>query len=65
MFVEVSKRNYLNRIATLSWDQQLTITFEVFILTIYSYLCCQRLSPLKLWVRVPLMARCTRYNIMY
>ena len=30
---------------------------------IYFYLCNQFLSPQKLWVRVPFMARCTRYNI--
>ena len=27
---------------------------------IYNYLCNQCLSPPRLWVRVPLMARCTR-----
>jgi len=27
---------------------------------IYNYLCNQCLSPLKLWVQIPLMARCTR-----
>jgi len=32
---------------------------------IYNYLCNQCLSPLKLWVWIPLMARCTRYNIMW
>jgi len=32
---------------------------------IYNYLCTQCLSPLKLWVRIPLMARCIRYNIIY
>jgi hypothetical protein len=32
---------------------------------IYSYLCNQCLLPLTLWVRIPLMARCTRYNIMW
>jgi len=31
---------------------------------IRNYLCNQCLSPLKLWVRIPLVARCTRYNIM-
>jgi len=31
---------------------------------ISNYLCNQCLSPLKLWVRTPFMARCTRYNIM-
>jgi hypothetical protein len=30
----------------------------------YVYLCNQFLSPLKLWVRISLMARCTRYNVM-
>jgi hypothetical protein len=24
-----------------------------------------RLSPLKLWIQIPLMVRCTRYNIMW
>ena len=32
---------------------------------IYNYLCNQCLSPLKLWVRIPFMERCTRYNIMW
>ena len=31
---------------------------------IYNYLCNQYLSPLTLWVRIPLMTRYTRYNIM-
>ena len=32
---------------------------------IYNYLCDQCLPPLKLWVRTPFKARCTRYNIMW
>jgi hypothetical protein len=32
---------------------------------IYNYLCNQCLSPLKLWAPIPLVARCTRYNIMW
>jgi hypothetical protein len=33
---------------------------------IYNYhLYNQCLSPLKLWVRTPFMARCTRYNVMW
>ena len=32
---------------------------------IYSYLCNQYLSPLKLWVRTPFMARCSQCNIMW
>jgi len=32
---------------------------------IYNYLCNQCLSPLKLWVRIPFMERCTRCNIMW
>jgi len=31
---------------------------------IYNYLCNQCLSPLKLWVQIPFMAMCTRYNII-
>ena len=40
---------------------------EVIIITkwIMNYLCNQCLSPLKLWVCIVLMARCTRYNIMW
>ena len=30
----------------------------------YNYLCNQCLSPIKLEVRTPFMARCTRDNIM-
>jgi len=29
------------------------------------YLCNQCLSPLKLWVGIPLMGMCTKYNIMW
>ena len=32
---------------------------------IYDYLCHQCLSPLTLWARIPFMAKCTRYNIMW
>jgi hypothetical protein len=32
---------------------------------IYSYMCKQCLSPLKLWVWIPLMTKYTRYNIMW
>ena len=32
---------------------------------IYNYLCNQCLSPLKLWVRTPYIARFTKYNIMW
>ena len=31
----------------------------------YNYLCNQCLSPLKLWVWTPFMARCTWYRIMW
>jgi hypothetical protein len=32
---------------------------------IWNYLSNQCISLLKLWVRIPLIARCTRYNIMW
>jgi len=32
---------------------------------IYNYLCNQCWSPLKLWILIPLMVRCTRYNIIW
>jgi hypothetical protein len=31
----------------------------------FHYLCNQCLSPLKLWDRIPLMVRCTWYNIVW
>jgi hypothetical protein len=46
--------NYLSE-TSWSWS------YDIWI---YSYLCNQSISPLKLCVRIPLMARCTRYNIM-
>ena len=32
---------------------------------IYNYLCNQCLTPPNVLVRIPLMAKCTRYNIMW
>ena len=32
---------------------------------IYNYICNHYISQLKLGVRIPLMSRCTRYNIMW
>jgi hypothetical protein len=32
---------------------------------IYNYLCNQYLSPVTLWIWIPLMAICTRYNILW
>jgi len=32
---------------------------------IYNHLWIQCLSPLKLWVQIPLKAMCIRYNIMW
>ena len=32
---------------------------------IYNYLCNHFISPLKFWVRIQLMARCIRYNIIW
>ena len=31
----------------------------------YNYLCNRWISSLTLWIRIPLMTRCTRYNIMW
>jgi hypothetical protein len=41
---------------------QIIILYFDFVLWIYNYLWNHCLSLLKLWVRIPLMARCTRYN---
>jgi len=32
---------------------------------IHNYLCNQCLSPPTLWVRIPPLARCTQYNIIW
>ena len=32
---------------------------------IYNYLCNQYISPLTFWARIPFMARCTSYNIIW
>ena len=37
---------------------------SILLIKICSYLCNQRISQLKLWVWIPLMTRCTQYNIM-
>ena len=45
-----------------------SVTLEkgwVNLTSIYNYMCNQCLSPLKLWGRIPLMARCTQYIIMW
>ena len=53
---------------TQSGETQVCKVF-LFILYIHIYYPiigdCQCLSALKLWVRTPFMARCTRYNITY
>jgi hypothetical protein len=48
--------DYLNKRPSWAWSYGSWI---------YNYMCNQCLSPLKLWVRTPFMARCTRYNIMW
>ena len=42
----------------------LSIRFSLKVI-IYSYLCNQFLSPLKVWVWIPLMPRWMRYNFMW
>ena len=32
---------------------------------IYNYICNECPSPLTLWVRIPLLTRCTRYSVMW
>jgi hypothetical protein len=39
------------------------ISVSQFVL--YNYLCNQNISPLTLWVRIPLMTNCTTYYIMW
>jgi hypothetical protein len=44
------------------WKESLPWSYGCWI---YNYLCNQCLWPLKLWVRIPFMSKCTRYNIMW
>jgi hypothetical protein len=55
----------------IQWDRSKHVQFTEgpswscsYVCWIYNDLCNQWLPPLWLWVRTPLMARCTRYNIM-
>ena len=64
----------LKPVLTLASSKSICLvqTFSVFVTDssliigswIYSYMCKQCLSPLRLWIRTLFMARCTRYNIM-
>jgi hypothetical protein len=50
------------------WCTDSDCTFGIKLLLklwLYNYMCNQRLSPLNLWSRIPLMARCNWYNIMW
>jgi len=47
-----------------SINQGVVLVMIAYCSWIYNYLCNRCLLPLKLWVRIPLMARCTQYNIM-
>ena len=46
------------------WYQNLCLCLRASWSWSYGYMYNKRLSPLKLRVRIPLMARCTRYNSM-
>jgi len=46
------------------WVKAVRSLMQMYGSWIYNYLYNQCISLLKLWVRIPLMARCTRYNIM-
>jgi hypothetical protein len=62
-----SNKNYLLGLPKLSDNNlgnELGSQFKMEDSWIYSYLCNQCISPLKLWVRTPFMTMCTRYNIM-
>ena len=49
-------------VTNIFWGQLWLWSYDSWI---YNYLCNQYLSPLKLWVRTPFMARCTRYNFSW
>ena len=46
------------------WVKAVRSLMQMYGSWIYNYLYNQCISLLKLWVRIHLMARCTRYNIM-
>ena len=48
--------NYVPPSPSWSWS---------YISWIYNYLCNLCLSPLKLWVWIPIMVKCTQYKIMW
>jgi len=72
-FIIISKIFYKNIIQ--SWLNLLCMVYyalhgavvvmNVWKMEFYNYLCNRCLSWLKLWVRIPLMARSTWYNIMW
>ena len=57
--------DYMHYCEYTYWLNLLFISNLMYFKYILMCLCNQCLSPLKLWVQIPLMARCTRYNIMW
>ena len=47
------------------WNVNIRCYLSSYDSWIYNYICNQCLSPLKLWVRTPFIARRTWYNIMW
>ena len=61
-------RQWWSTIPTISIKQTITShrgSSWSYSRSIYNYLCYHCLSPLLFCVRIPLMVRCTRYNLMW
>ena len=68
-FLHLQHLNWQQCICTNTWkDRLLYLTLRVYrgrMVVWFTTTCANRcLSPLMLRIRIPLMARCTRYNIM-
>jgi len=71
MAMQVNRKNILfdwllfsvmYKCSPLEKDRELSWSYGSWIC---NYLCSRCLSPLTLWVQIPLMARCTWYIIMW
>ena len=68
LFIMIPKHVFMyhsEKILHSSHFYYITIFWSTLTSWIYNYMCNQCLSPLKLWVQILLMARCTWYNIMW
>ena len=64
-YVPPGRTEHIKHIHYTAGSLEQLFTLYLGLSWIYNYLCNQCLSPLSLWVRFLLMARCTRYNIIW